>query len=911
MRALLRRLGYLLRRSRHDADLRDEIEAHRSLRQSALEATGLSPVDASRASRRALGNVTLAREDARGVWFTTWLEDAWQDARIALRSFRRRPLLWTTAVLSLALGIGVNTAVFSAFEALILRRLPVPAPEELVNVISPGPRPGSRSTTGAGGVDAIFSYPLFRDMERFENVGFAGLAAYGDFSAQLSRRGDARIGRGLVVSGGYFPVLGVRPALGRLLTPADDHAAGAPPVVVLGHGYWTTTLGADPAILNDTLVVNGRALTVVGVAAAGFTGTALADRPPDVFVPLVMAETMRQSRMFNERGDHWLYAFGRLRPGVTREQAAQLINVPFGALIRDVEFPELRSGMGEPARTEFQARRILFEDGSRGQPADRAELRTIFLLLLAITGAVLLIACANVANMLLARAADRATETAVRLSIGASPGRLVRWLLAESCLLGLAGGLGALVVAALTVEALLAFAPADNRPFEFAVNAPVGVFALALGVGTGLLFGMFPAIQGVRSAVAAGLHAQSSRTSGSRAAGRFRTTLATTQVALATALLAVAGLAIVSLANVARAELGIRREGLAVFGVSPHLAGYSAERARALVDRLEESLAGLPGVTSVSASTVQILSNSRWRQNLTVEGYQAPAGSDTNANRASVSAGYFRTLGIPLVAGREFTQADAGASATVAIVNEAFARKFQLASPVVGKRFGFGQGDDVGLDIEIVGVVRDAKYSNVREPPPPQFFLSYRQADNGASPTYFYVRSTTDAAALLDPIRSAVVAVDRNLPISNLQTMENHIWVETRMHRLIAGLSSAFALLATVLAAVGLYAVVAYVVARRWREFGIRLALGATSADIRWSIFRHVGVIVAVGAVVGAGASFALGRLGQSMLFGLEGSEPYVVAGAVGTVFIVAVCAAALPAGRAASVRPTEALRAE
>jgi predicted permease len=839
-----------------------------------------------------------------------WLESAWQDVRLAARAYLRRPLPWTAAVASLALGIGVNTAVFSAFDALFLKRLPVPAAHELVNVTSPGPKPGSRSTTNAGGVEAIFSYPLFREMERFERTGLAGLAAHGDFGAHLSHGGQATLGDGRLVSGGYFPALGIAPALGRLLTPSDDRVPLGHPVAVLSHQYWTDRFGASPAILNDTLVLNGRAFTVVGVAPRGFTGTTIGGGAPAVFVPLAMTTALRNVDIENRR-DHWLYVFGRLAPATTREQAAALINVPFIRHIREVEYPALRTAMGDPARREFQSRRIVLEDGAHGQNAERAEIQTLLVLLLAITGCVLLIACANVANMLLARAADRTTETAVRLAIGASPGRLVRWLLTESVLLGLAGGLGALVTARLTVAGIFAIAPTDTPPFEFELNATVTSFALGVGIGTGLLFGIVPALQGVRSAVIAGLHAPSGRMSGSRAAGRFRAALATGEVALATALLAVAGLFIASLVNVARQELGIRPAGLATFGLSPGRAGYSDGETRLLLDRVHDTLAALPGVASVSATTMPLVAKWDSRQNLTVEGYTPPSGADQMASRSSVGEGFFRTAGIPLLAGREFTRADAGPRENVAIVNEAFVRKFRLTHPVVGKRFGFGQGDDVRLDIEIVGVVGDAKYSNLRDAPPPQFFLSYRQADVPAPTVFFYLRTAGDSAALIAPIRSALTALDGNLPLTDLRTMDDQIWQETRRDRLLAALSSTFAVLATVLAGIGLYAVVTYVVSRRWREFGIRLALGATAWDIRRSILADVGRIAGMGVAVGVVAALALGRLGEAFLFGLDGLRPSIVVGAAGVTLLVVFGAAVMPARRAGTVRAVEVLKAE
>jgi putative ABC transport system permease protein len=655
-----------------------------------------------------------------------------QDFRYALRSLASRPLVTSVAVLSLALGIGVNTAMFSVFDRLLLRRLPVPAADEIVNVTSPGPRPGSRSTGDGGRVDAIFSYPLFRDLERLDDGNALQIAAHRDFRANLAFRGQTSDAEGVLVSGNYFPALRLRPALGRLLGPDDDRVQGAHPFVVLSHSYWSTRFGADASVVGGTLVVNGEPMTIVGVAPAGFSGNTMTDRP-QVFVPLMMAERAFRDAQWNgmtARNNHWLYVFARLRTNLSREQAEALVNVPFTALIREVEFPALRSGMGDRDREQFQQRRIILQDGSHGRDSNRDETKGILLLMFAITGFVLAIACANVANLLLARVADRSMEMSVRLSLGASSARLIRLLLAESLALGIAGAVAALGVGQMTLSGLFATMPADDVAIlDFTISPRMLVFALALGVGTSVLFGLFPAIHGIRGSVGAGLRAQSGRTGGSRSANRFRASLATSQVALATALLAVAGLFIVSLVNLARTELGIRREGLVTFRLSPYLNGYATAQAFALFDQIEEQLRGLPGVVSVTASTVPLLSNSNWTNNITVEGFEAGPDADTSVSVARVGTDYFRTLGIPVLAGRELTRADSENAPRVAVVNEAFGRKFNFGTNVIGKHLAMGAGGNRPLDIEIVGLVRDAKYSEIREPAPPQLVMPYRQPD--------------------------------------------------------------------------------------------------------------------------------------------------------------------------------------
>jgi predicted permease len=821
-------------------------------------------------------------------------------------------------VLSLALGIGVNTAMFSVFDRLLLRRLPVPAANEIVNVTSPGPRPGSRSTGDGGQLDAVFSYPLFRDLERLDGDALR-MAAHRDFRANLAYRGQTSDAEGVLVSGNYFPALGIRPALGRLLGPDDDRVQGAHPVVALSHSYWSTRFGADPSVLGGTLVVNGEPMTIVGVGPAGFSGNTTTDRP-QVFMPLMMAERAFRDAQWNgmtARNNHWLYVFARLRSDLSREQAEALVNVPFAALIKDVEFPALRSGMGDRDRAAFQERRIILQDGSRGRDSNRDETKGILLLMFAITGFVLAIACANVANLLLARVADRSMEMSVRLSLGASSARLLRLLLVESLVLGIVSALAALVVGRMTLSGLFATMPADDVAIlDFTMSPAVFLFALALGVGTSVLFGLFPAIHGIRSSVRAGLQAESARTAGSRTANRFRASLATSQIALATALLAVAGLFIVSLVNLARTELGIRRDGLVTFRLSPYLNGYSTAQAFVLFDQVEEQLRGLPGVVSVTESTVPLLSNSNWYNNITVEGFDAGPDADTNVSVARVGTDYFRTLGIPLLTGRELTRADGENAPRVAIVNEAFGRKFNFGANVIGKRLAIGAGGNRPLDIEIVGLVRDAKYSEIKEPPPPQLVMAYRQPDapgrqGAVGPLTFYARTTSDTGALLGAIPPLVARLDANLPIVNLRTMDDQIWDNTTPQRVLGTLSSSFALVATLLAAIGLYAVLAYGVTRRLREIGIRVALGAQPRDVRWLVLAQMARMTLVGGVVGAALALVLGRLAQAMLFGVEGTDAAIIVAAVLVVVVVAVAAGILPARRATSVNPIVALRNE
>jgi predicted permease len=835
----------------------------------------------------------------------TMLDTLRQDVKYAARSLVRRPLVTTVAVLSLALGIGVNTAIFSVFERLLLRQLPVQAPHQIVNVTSPGPRPGSRSTGNAGGQDEIFSYPLFRDLERLDGLGLSRIAAHREFAVNLAHDGRTERADGLLVSGGYFPALGVRPALGRLLTPDDDRVDGGHPLVVLAHDYWTTRFGADPNVLGRGLTVNGQRLTVVGVAPAGFRGTTTMDAP-HVFVPVAMGPQV--AGLSNERNNHSLYLFARLQAGTTLERAQTAVNGPFGGIIRDVEFPVQRRGLGDRGREQFLARRIVLTEGARGRNSGRREATLILGLMLTVTGLVLLIACANVANLLLARAADRTGEMAVRLSIGGSSRRLLRLLLVEAALLGGLGAAGALAVGKGTSVALLNMLPADDaQVFQFEFNRPLLLFTLLLGLGAAMLFGIYPALQSVRAGVLAS-RTNSGRSSPSRSAARFRTSLATGQIALATVLLALAGLFLTSLVNIGREELGLRREGLIGFRLSPYLNGYTPERALVLFDSIEEALGELPGVVSVTGTTVPLLADADQGQNVTVEGFNAGADDDARASFARTGTDYFQTLGTPLLAGREFSRADDAAAPKVAIVNEAFARKFGLGADAVGKRMALGAGDAKVLDIEIVGLVRDAKYSEVREPAPPQFFLPYRQGAFGS--LTFYVRSGGDPGQLRTVIPALVARADPNLPVERLRTMDDQIWDNLTPQRVFATLSSSFAVLAVLLAAIGLYAMLAYSVTQRLKEIGIRLAVGARPGDVQRMLFAHMGRMTLFGGGMGVVAAFGMGRLVRAVLFGVDGSGP-ILLGAAAVIASVAFAAAVIPAYRASRVNPVLALRAE
>jgi len=833
-----------------------------------------------------------------------------RNLRLALRTLARAPFISLVAILSLALGIGANSAIFSLFNQMLLRPLPVPAPHELVNLGAPGPRQGSTSCNQAGSCDEIFSYPMFRDLER-EQASFTGIAAHRIFGANLAYDGHTESVEGTLVSGSYFPVLGIQPAVGRLFATSDDTTPGGHPIVVLSHDYWRRRFQEDPAVLGRTLVVNGHPLTITGVAPRGFQGTTLGSQP-SVFVPLTMRGTMEQAFQepgLDNRRAYWAYLFARLEPGVSIDQARVAVNGIYRAIINDVEAP-LQTGMSDQAMAQFRAKEVRLEPGARGQSQVHREARAPLIILFVVTGTVLLIACANIANLLLARGAGRAAEMAVRLSVGASRGQLVRQLLTESVLLSVLGAILGMLVARWTLDVIASLVPSEAAALvAFTLDPAMLAFAGMLAVVTGLVFGLFPALHSTNPELAATLKNQAGQPSGAKAARRFRASLATAQIGLSMALLVPAGLFAMSLANVSRVDLGVKSDHLVVFSIAPLLNGYDTPRTRTLFDRLEAGLAALPGVTDAVYSMVPLLAGSNWNSPVSVEGFEA--GPDTNMSVAfnSVGPGFFQAVGMPLVRGREFTPADVEGRPKVAIVNEAFTRRFNLGADAIGTRMRVGRGEGP-LDLEIIAVARDAKYSDVKRPVVAQFFTPYRQSESLGF-GFFYVRTALEPEQLLTAIPNVVKQLDPNLPVNNLKTMETQIQENVFMDRMISVLSTGFAVLATLLAGIGLYGVLAYTVAQRTREFGLRMALGADGGRVRGMVLRQVAVMAVIGGLVGLAAAVGIGQAAQSLLFEIKGYDPLVLSVSIVVLVVVTLAAGYLPAWRASRIDPMKALRYE
>jgi predicted permease len=808
------------------------------------------------------------------------------ELRDAIRGLQRRPGIATVIVAILALGIGVTTSVFSLFHQILVRPLPVAEPEQLVNL---EPAPIQR-----------FSYPMFRDLEASQTA-FAGLAAYDWIPANLVYEGRPRSGASLAVSGGYFETLGLQPALGRLIGPQDDRTLDENRVAVLSHAYWRNELAGDPGVIGRTLTVNGEALTIVGVAPAGFSGTVFGSSP-QAFVPLTLWYLLRdlpRDQAQNRFGFAFLL-FARLEPDVETEQAQAAINTLHGGIIAAVESVTER-GAGLPART------ISLQPGSRGQ-GEVADFARPLSLLLGLTLVVLLVVCSNVASLLLARGAARANEMTIRAAIGASRRQLMSHLFAEATLLAIVGGLLSLPVATLTLRVVASIAPEDIvGGIAVGLTPAVVLFAAFASFATVLLFGVAPAIQTTR--VGARLIAVNAvgQSGGARGVTRFRGMLTTAQFAFSVVLLVLAALFAQSLANVARVDLGLDVESLATFNVAPRRSGYEPLRVAATYGRIEEALAAQPGIAAVGSAMMPLVTGSRFTRG--VQGFDVGQNVDPIVPINMVSSGFFAALGVPLLAGREFAETDTVDSPSVVVVNQSFVQRFGLGNDVIGRRFRSAGGDS---DLEIVGLVADAAYSGtgVKQDVPPQYYQPLSQVDFGST-RHFYVRSTVSPDALLRTIARVVADVDPDLPVDGLRTMESQFANNIYVDRLVTVLSATFAILATVLTAVGLYGTLSYAVTQRTRELGVRLALGAVPQRLRAMVLRQVGAMAAIGCAVGLAAAAGLVGAAQAILFGVSSYDPAAFATAVVVLSVVALAAGYFPARRASRIAPMAALRYE
>jgi predicted permease len=819
------------------------------------------------------------------------------DFRFALRTFRRAPGFVAIAIASLALGIGANTAIFSVFDQVLLRSLPVADPGRLVLFHSEGQDPGWAM---ADNFETVYSYPMYKEFRDRSQVFDGVIARSGASATVMEPAGAANAGVELV-SGNFFDVLGVRAAMGRTILPSDDAAPGANPVVALGGGYWSGRFGSDPKVLNSRILVNGQPMTVIGILDRRFLGVQTG-RTPDLYVPVSMKQQISPGRdALTDISGRWLNVIARLKPGVSIDKAQAATRVLFKA-VRNENLPRMDK-MDAPRLADYSRRTVDLHPAAEGINMLSAFWRKPLQVLMAMVGLVLLIACANLASLLIARAAAREREMAVRTAIGASRAAILRQLLTESLTLTVAAGFVGLLLAKWAVGGLLWLIDNGDGPGWLAAHLDFRLFAYALAVSAlaGLVFGCAPLLQTWKLDLVTALKEQAGTTASS-SRQRMRKALVAAQVALALALLAAAGLFAQTLANLKRSNPGFQPANVLRFSIEPRLNGYDKDRAMALLRTVRERLAALPGVESVGYAALGPFSNGDMGTGIYVEG-RLPS-MDDEASTDSLSAGYFRTLRIPIVAGREFDERETATGPKAAIVNQTFAKKYFEGRNPLGLHVG---GSRKHIEYEVVGIARDTAHGSLRDEPKPFVYFPYEQSPPDA--TAVYVRGY--GPQLGPAVRATVRQIDANLPIMNMATMQSRIDESIRIELSIATLAAGFGLLATLLAAVGLYGAVAYSVARRTVEIGVRMALGAARADVYRMVMKEVGILLLAGAAVGLPAALALGKLVESQLYGVKPHDPRLIAAAVAVLTLVALAAAFVPARRAASIDPVRALRGE
>jgi len=827
------------------------------------------------------------------------------DLRLAVRGLRRSPLFASVAILSLALGIGANTAIFTLIDQMLLRKLPVHAPDELVMLYHQGNNMGSNMGT------RMHSYPLYQDLQQraepLSEVLCRRLVAASVSIDNQTERLEAEM-----VSGNFFTMLGVKPAAGRVFSSQeDDRAYHGHPVVVLSHDYWVSRFARDAGVIGKKILVNDYPMTIVGVSEQGFGGIDPA-QAPQIRVPILMKPVMLPDFTWlkvDDRRARWVQVFGRLKPGYTVESSQAPLQGLFTQIRQyEMSLPAAKTWSAY-SREQFMKGRLLATSAAMGFSGLRNDFSTALLVLMCMVGLVLLIACANVANLLIARGFARQRELAVRLSLGASRGRLVRQMLVESLVLSCTGGLLGVGLSIVLTRALIALIPSEGRPLLIAAQPDGRILAFTIGLTflTGLIFGPLPALRASRPDPWTTLKDTVGSIAGTTGSLFLRKGLVTAQVALSFLLLFGAGLFVRSLQNLKTTDTGVALENLVTFQLSPALNGYKPARTTAFYEQLLERLRAAPGVKSAGLVAVPILSGYEWDSSMSVEGHRAQDGEDMQAFMNAVSPGYFEAMKIPLLEGRDFTRADIKDPTVVAIVNGRFSEHFFKGKSPIGKRLGWGGGPNTKMTIEIIGVAADSLYEGPREGVRRQVFVP----NTGTGSAAFYVRAHSSSASLYNVVRNEVRQLDSAMPVYQLKTLEAQLDETLLTDRLIALLSAGFGMLATLLASIGLYGVMAFVVARRKKELGIRLALGAQPGLVVWLVMREVLLLLSIGLAIGVPAALALATYVSTQLYGIQPRDPWIAGWTLVLLTVVSVAAGLIPARRASRIDPILALRYE
>ncbi len=832
-----------------------------------------------------------------------------QDLRFSLRQIKHSPGFMITAVLTLALGVGANTAIFSLLDQALLRSLPVRAPEQLVVLSGTGKAWDGHSSDHGGGVEKSFSYPMYRDL-RDRGAAFDGLIATAPAGIGITRKDASDFADAEIVSGNYFSVLGVPAAQGRLLTASDDTTPGANPVVVLSHRYWQTHLGADPRAVGETISINGTPFQIIGVAAPTFQ-SAVWGQLPDVFVPMSMLNQVIPGKgtRLQDHTDRWMNIIGRLKPGET-PQHAQMAMAPLWHALRAEELKALGTKSQRFVDEYLTRSELVIAPGARGLSYSRDSLQKPLYAVMGMALLVLLIAAVNVASLLLVRSAARVREFSLRYALGANARRVVQQLLLEGVLIGIAGGAAGLLIAPMCLHALVQRLATDgSTAFSTTLDARLLAFNFAIALGVSVLFSLAPAVQLLRPDIVNSLKQQTTTASGGTL--NFRRLIVSLQVGLSVLLLVASGLFVRTMQNLRHVDTGINTSHLITFHVDPLLSGYPKEKIPALHQQILDTMATLPGVQSVGATDDPELADTGHSGGFTVEGYNAPPDEDYIVEVPDVTPSFFHAMQEPVLAGRSFSEDDDATHPPVVIVNESFAKHyFSTSAAAIGRRIARGEDIKTPAYMTIVGVTRDTKHSNLRDAVIPTVFTPLKQ-QKMADQLYLYVRTATQPEQAFAMVRQTIKQIAPGLAVDEMRTMDEQIDMTLSNERMIELLAISFGLLATMLAGVGLYGVLAFSTAQRTREIGIRIALGSTRLAVSRLVLLDVLQLAGIGVVVAIPCSILLGRLLQSQLFGVSTADPFTLVAVVFLIAMVALLAAVIPARRASSVDPTTALRAE